>query len=109
MGRRSKNKQGDPAPFANVKAYSAQPSPEKLGKRKVVGTEADIEGSRLQKKAKTAKKKAKTKEVEGYGNERSRLSSGKQTVDHDMKGEDESESEGWEDVDDSLDLKVQAK
>jgi hypothetical protein len=107
MGRRSKNKQGAPTPFANVKAYSAQPSPEKLGKRKVVGTETDIEGSRLRKKPKTAKKKAKAKEVEGYGNEGSRFSSGKQTVD--MKGEDESESEGWEDVDDSSDLRVQAK
>ncbi|KAI1794497.1 NOL1/NOP2/sun family RNA met [Ganoderma leucocontextum] len=34
MGRRSKNKQGDPAPFAEVQENAGRPSQKKLGKRK---------------------------------------------------------------------------
>jgi 25S rRNA (cytosine2870-C5)-methyltransferase len=111
MGRRAKNKQAAPIPFSDSKDNGRHPSPKKLGKRKAEAE--DIETSRPVKKIKETQSKrgigkSKTKitgEVKGKDGktrEKAKVSNTK------VAGSDEA-SEGWEDVDDEIDLKAQVK
>ena len=102
MGRRAKNKQSAPQPF------EPHPSPKKLGKRKA---EADVEdGVKPSKKIKdlngksrdkSASKKMTTKQVKGSGTRKMVKATAGDEVD------DDDGSEGWEDVEDGVDLKAQ--
>jgi len=103
MGRRAKNKQSAPQPF------DSHPSPKKLGKRKA---EADAEdGVKPSKKIKdlngkskdkSASKKTTTQKVKGSGARKIVKTLAEDEVDED------DESEGWEDVEDGVDVKAQA-
>jgi 25S rRNA (cytosine2870-C5)-methyltransferase len=124
MGRRAKNKQGDPVPFAEVNGAvgSGRPSAKKLGKRKA---EFDDDGGKDSAPSKRPQKKVKESES-GKGEGKVKDASGKKgaslkTVKSSVapgtkrrKGaaveKDEGESsEGWEDVEDDEDLKTQTK
>jgi ribosomal RNA methyltransferase Nop2 len=111
MGRRAKNKQGDPVPIRDAKKNAGRLSPKKLGKRKADGrTDVDSkESSRPTKKAKgiDAKVELRTKSnpnIPGKGTKVGRKSKAKLSV---LEGSGE-DSEGWEDVEDGVDLKSQA-
>jgi len=98
MGRRAKNKQSAPQPF------DSHPSPKKLGKRKA---EADVEdGVKPSKKIKDlnwkSKNKSASKKVKGSGTKKVVKATAEDEVDEDDG------SEGWEDVEDGVDLKAQA-
>jgi len=103
MGRRAKNKQGDPASLDTSKENSKPPQ-KKLGKRKAE-PEAD-EGRRPSKKAKETEgtnKKAKSILKPGKGGEKVGEGGGK-------KGKSKSAAADlWEDVDDDANLRAQAK
>jgi hypothetical protein len=112
MGRRAKNKQAAPIPFSEPRESDNRPSPKKLGKRKAV--EEDPRSSRPAKKVKeiesrvTGKVKPKSTgkvkfTAEGGKNERKAKDSKRKTA-----ASDEG-SEGWEDVEEEVDLKAQAK
>jgi ribosomal RNA methyltransferase Nop2 len=90
MGRRAKNKQGDPTP---IRDPQDKPSAKKLGKRKAA--EVEDAPARPLKKAKEAKPKAKNASVKMGGKDVSGLKK-KKTVSFN----EEDGSEGWEDVDD---------
>ncbi|RPD66283.1 NOL1/NOP2/sun family putative RNA met [Lentinus tigrinus ALCF2SS1-7] len=117
MGRRAKNKQGDPQPLAQAQD-NARPSQKKLGKRKA--DEVDSGAKRPAKKVKeSAAKPAKTPAAT-KGKEKSALKVAKGKADQpkpkkqkQARFEDEDDgagsSEGWEDVDEDSDLKTQAK
>ncbi|TFK83477.1 NOL1/NOP2/sun family putative RNA met [Polyporus arcularius HHB13444] len=117
MGRRAKNKQGDPRPIDQ--AYD-KPSQKKLGKRKA--DEVDSGAKRPAKKVKENAVKPSKAPVAVNGKTKSALKVAKPRVDQPkpkkqkqarFEDEDEDEgagsSEGWEDVDDDGDLKAQAK
>lgn len=113
MGRRAKNKQAPPNPFSEPGENGIRPSPKKLGKRK-----ADVRETETNRPAKKAKEdeskslsKLKTKTIgksedagKGEKLERTAKVSGPEVTD----GSDEA-SEGWEDVEDEVDLKAQTK
>jgi hypothetical protein len=124
MGRRAKNKQGDPVPFAEVNGVvgSGRPSAKKLGKRKA---EFDDDGGKDSAPSKRPQKKVKESES-GKGKGREKDANGKKgtslkavkssaalgkkkrkeaAVEKDESGG----SEGWEDVEDDEDLKTQTK
>ena len=99
MGRRAKNKQGDPPPLVEVQANAApRPSAKKLGKRK-----ADPEDH-----ASTKRPTKKTRESQGKkgGTKVSKNStSDKPSGKRRKTVEDESaSSDGWENVEDDTDL-----
>ncbi len=119
MGRRAKNKQGDPRPIDQ--AYD-KPSQKKLGKRKA--DEVDSGAKRPAKKVKENAVKPLKAPVAANGKTKSALKVAKPRADQpkpkkqkqarfEDEDEDEDEgagsSEGWEDVDDDGDLKAQAK
>jgi 25S rRNA (cytosine2870-C5)-methyltransferase len=111
MGRRAKNKQGDPVPIRDAKENSGRLSPKKLGKRKADG-QADVDSkdsSRPVKKAKgtSTKVELRTKgklNIPGKGVKVGHKSKVKTAV----LGGSGTDSEGWEDVEDGVDLKPQA-
>jgi len=111
MGRRAKNKQAAPTPFSDSKNNGGHLSPKKLGKRKAESE--DVETNRPVKKVKEAQSKGgrgkiktkttgKVKDKAGKIREKAKVSNSK------VAGSDEAD-EGWEDVDDEIDLKAQAK
>ena len=119
MGRRAKNKQGDPEPFAEVQEN--RPSQKKLGKRKADEVDApakrpakkarDIDG-RPSKSVKTVASKGKEKGVPkdtAKAKPAKAQAQKKQQVQFEDEDEGAGSSEGWEDVEDNEDIKVQAK
>ena len=120
MGRRAKNKQGDPQPFAQVQENAERPSQKKLGKRKAEEVDAptkrpakkakDAEG-RPAKPIKPAASKGKDKiAVKGDAKAKASAAQGKKKrVEFDDEDEGAGSSEGWEDVEDDGDLKAHAK
>ena len=123
MGRRAKNKQAAPEPFAPAKGANDQPSAKKLGKRKA---DADVDakeslGKRPVKKAreddersqKVSNAKAKKTQAVEKGRKLSGKSKPKKRKDEDEDEDDDgasaSSSEGWEGVADDEDLGAQAK
>ena len=128
MGRRAKNKQGDPQPLEapQQEKRDRKESSKKLGKRKAEAPEEDVSSKRPVKKLKEAEgKKTKTKEEKGkkvaFAKDKSKDKKTKSAPVKDKKGkkkqesEDEDEliedggsSEGWEDVEEG-DLQAQRK
>ncbi|KAI8998510.1 NOL1/NOP2/sun family-domain-containing protein [Trametes punicea] len=117
MGRRAKNKQGDPTPLAEVQENTGRPSQKKLGKRKA--DDVDSTSKRPAKKAREGEGKP-AKSVIADGKEKNISKGGAKTKSDKPKVkpkqarfEDEDEgagsSEGWEDVEDDEDLQTQAK
>ena len=110
MGRRAKNKQAAPIPLHEPGENDNRPSPKKLGKRKAV--EEDTQSSRPAKKVKETVSKG-TGKLKGTGKDKFTGKGGK----YDGKAKDSKRkvagsdevSEGWEDVEDEVDLKSQAK
>lgn len=115
MGRRAKNKQGDPAPIGD---RENRPSQKKLGKRKADDVEAP--SKRPAKKAKEdegkplktslAKRKSKG-DLKGEPKTKSEKPKAKTQKRAHFEDEDDGagSSEGWEDVDSDGDLKAHAK
>lgn len=124
MGRRAKNKQGDPVPFAEVNgaAGGGRPSAKKLGKRKAEfddegGKETSL-GKRPQKKVKESESgKGKGKGKDASGKKGASVKTAKSSAALGAKRRKEAvaeqeeggSSEGWEDVEDDEDLKTQTK
>lgn len=100
MGRRAKNKQAAPIAFQEVKQDYSRPSAKKLGKRKADSDET----IRPTKKAKESDSRTGDKP-------KPKTSIKSKTVKKEKKvsKQDADESEGWEDVEDDIDLKAQAK
>ena len=100
MGRRAKNKQSAPEPL-NAKPT---PSSKKLGKRKA---DSDLDGKQSQRPSKKVK--------DGQGNPKPKAKgTSKQTKGSKKKGksvsfDDQDSGDGWEDVDDDVDLKTHVK
>lgn len=116
MGRRAKNKQGDPAPIGD---RENRPSQKKLGKRKADDV-AEAPSKRPAKKARESDAKpAKPSLVKGKpksepkGEPKAKSDKPKAKTQKRAHFEDEDEgagsSEGWEDVDSDGDLKAHAK
>lgn len=123
MGRRAKHKQGAPAPYVDA-ADTQKPSAKKLGKRK-----AEDEGTRNVKKMKAgasegkslSKGSGKGKENAGKVKGGKKGSQGVKTKRKEVEEEEEEDededvemaaggsSEGWEDVEEGVSLKVAAK
>lgn len=109
MGRRAKNKQGAPEPLADVNGESARPSAKKLGKRKaeLVDDARESVSKRPAKKMKEAVQKKGVKKVKAVtGKKQKETEAGE---DEDEDDVEEGGSEGWEDVDDDLDVKAEAR
>lgn len=104
MGRRAKNKQAAPIPISDLRESDNRPSPQKLGKRKAV--EADSQNSRATKKVKEieprVRGKAESAAKSGKNEGKGKVSKRKIAASHEA-------SEGWEDVEDKVNLKAQAK
>ncbi|KAI0341733.1 NOL1/NOP2/sun family putative RNA met [Trametopsis cervina] len=133
MGRRAKNKQGDPKPFAEVNGHAngrPGPSAKKLGKRKAEFEDTDADAAmdvdakdashkRPAKKGKVEVKPKGRKEKEQPVERKKVLGKpGKTTAAatkqkpkgaKEKDAQDGGSSEGWEDVDDEDDLKAQTK
>ncbi|KAI0636833.1 NOL1/NOP2/sun family-domain-containing protein [Trametes polyzona] len=121
MGRRAKNKQGDPTPLHEVRENAGKPSQKKLGKRKAEEVEAP--SKRPAKKARESEGKP-PKSAPSKGKPKAALKDSakakagkpkpKQQKQTRFEDEDEDEgagssSEGWEDVEDDGDLQTQAR
>ena len=121
MGRRAKNKQGDPAAFVEAQENTGRPSQKKLGKRKA--DDVDSNSKRPAKKVKESDTRPgkPPKSTIAKGKEKTVVKSEVRANPNKPKSkkkqdrfEDEDEaagsSEGWEDVeDDDDDLHTQAK
>ncbi|KAM5533269.1 hypothetical protein V8D89_013046 [Ganoderma adspersum] len=120
MGRRAKNKQGDPAAFAEVQENAGRPSQKKLGKRKA--DDVDSSSKRPTKKVKesdarpgkpptstTAKSKEKIVVKGEVKAKADKPKSKKKQARFEDEGEGAGSSEGWEDVEDNDNLQTQAK
>ena len=107
MGRRAKNKQSDPSPLAVLEENAERPSQKKLGKRKA----EEVEGptKRPAKKAKDAPAKKGSTKSDARPKPTKTPSKKSKTVAFDEDDEGGGSSEGWEDIDDSKDLKEHAK
>ncbi|KII89209.1 hypothetical protein PLICRDRAFT_599770 [Plicaturopsis crispa FD-325 SS-3] len=111
MGRRAKNKQGDPAAFSEPKERASRPSTKKLGKRKA---ESEVDHDADGKGAGRPAKKAKDNSANSTGSAKprkrvdSKPSKSKGTSAK-APAPSEGESEGWEDVEDPMDLSGQAE
>ncbi|KAI0362260.1 NOL1/NOP2/sun family RNA met [Trametes cingulata] len=120
MGRRAKNKQGDPAPLLDLQENAGRPSQKKLGKRKADEVEAPSKRPAKKaresdgKPAKPSALKAKAK-APAKGDAKAKSEKVKPKKQKQARFEDEEEdegagsSEGWEDVGDDEDLQKQAK
>ena len=117
MGRRAKNKQGDPSPLLEVQENAGRPSQKKLGKRKADDVETtkrpakkarESEGKPPKPSALKGKEKSSVKVATKAKSAKPKPAKQKQA-----RFEDEDEgagsSEGWEDVEDDGGLKAQAK
>lgn len=125
MGRRAKNKQGDPAPLAEVNGQAGRPSAKKLGKRK-----AEFQDDAREALSKRPVKKIKESEVSKLGKggqaKHEETKKGKAKVDKGPLGkkkhkavqdDDEEEEEaseggssaGWEDINDGENHEAQRK
>ena len=101
MGRRAKNKQSAPEPL------DAKPTPssKKLGKRKADSD--DLDGKQSQRPSKKVK--------DGQGNPKpktkgtSKLTKGSKKKGNSVSFDDQDSGDGWEDVDDDVDLKTHVK
>ncbi|EKM55378.1 uncharacterized protein PHACADRAFT_255965 [Phanerochaete carnosa HHB-10118-sp] len=122
MGRRAKNKQGNPEPFAEANGQAGRPSAKKLGKRKANADDAGGAASKRPTK-KLKEQEAKLETQKGHakkGNEKKGRTVPKAPVkkkQEESEDEDEDEdevmesgsSEGWENVDDGYDVKTEAR
>lgn len=125
MGRRAKNKQGDPAPLAEVNGQAGRPSAKKLGKRKAE-FEDDARGALSKRPVKKIKESVKSKPGKGGLAKFEETKKGpakvdkaplgkkkpKAVEDEDEEQEEESEggsSAGWEDINDDEDPEAQRK
>lgn len=124
MGRRAKHKQGDPVPFSDP-SEKARPSAKKLGKRKAedegqkgsvkkvkAGVAAADGGKATKGKSRDklepgVKAKAKEGEKKTAKAKRKKVEDEDEEEDVDM-GAGES-GDGWEDVEDGVDLKAEVK
>ncbi|KAI9065140.1 NOL1/NOP2/sun family putative RNA met [Trametes sanguinea] len=118
MGRRAKNKQGDPSPLLDAQENGSRPSQKKLGKRKADDVETtakrpakkprESEGKAAKPPAAKGKEKGAAK-----GALKSKSDKPKPRKQKQARFEDEDEgagsSEGWEDVEDDEGLQAQAK
>lgn len=123
MGRRAKNKQGDPEPIVDANGAGARPSAKKLGKRKAE-VEGDATSKRPAKKlkeevrpkkgaadkkgmtAKEQKKKTKGPVLSQKAPQKKRKDESEESEEDDEDAEGAS-SAGWEDVED--DVKAEAR
>lgn len=122
MGRRAKNKQGDPEPLTDVNGQAGRPSAKKLGKRKA---EVEDGGRESASKRPTKKLKESVSEKSEKGGQARKEINKKTKVAAIKKKQKESESEsdsgeedevmeggsseGWEDVENDFDVKAEAK
>ncbi|KAI0831454.1 NOL1/NOP2/sun family-domain-containing protein [Trametes gibbosa] len=116
MGRRAKNKQGDPSPLADARENAGRPSQKKLGKRKADDVEAP--SKRPAKKAResdikpaksaSAKPKPSEKVETKAKSEKPKPKKSKQARFADQD-EGAGSSEGWEDVEEDEDIQAHAK
>ncbi|KAH9857022.1 NOL1/NOP2/sun family RNA met [Lenzites betulinus] len=116
MGRRAKNKQGDPSPLGDARENAGRPSQKKLGKRKADDVEAP--SKRPAKKARESESKpvksalAKPKAA-AKGEAKAKSDKPKPTKSKQARFEDQDEgagsSEGWEDVEEDEDIQAHAK
>lgn len=121
MGRRAKNKQGNPVPLAEVNgaAGGGRPSAKKLGKRKAA---FDDEGGKELSLSKRPTKKVKESESgKGKGKDasgkkganvkttKSSVALGTKKRKDVVEQEEGGSSEGWEDVEDDDNFKTQTK
>lgn len=114
MGRRAKNKQGDPAPLADANGFAGKPSAKKLGKRKAEAEDdvskrpakkvKEVEGKKADKKV--LGKKVEAKKPKGPA---AKSAPAKKARESSEDLEEGGSSEGWEDVEDAGDVKAQAK
>lgn len=121
MGRRAKNKQGDPRPFEDAQEKgNRKESSKKLGKRKAEAPEEDVSSKRPVKKTKTkeegkgkkvafAKEKTSDKKTKSAPVKDKKGKRKQESEDEDELVEDAGSSEGWEDVEDKDDLQTQRK
>lgn len=117
MGRRAKNKQGDPAPFSEVQENAGRPSQKKLDKRKA--DEVDSSSKRPTKKAKEIDirpgKSARSPAPKGKeknavkGEAKAKAGEPKKQQARFEEDEGAGGSEVWEDVEDDGDLQTQAQ
>ncbi|GBE82020.1 25S rRNA (cytosine-C(5))-methyltransferase nop2 [Sparassis crispa] len=110
MGRRAKSKQGNPEPLAELQENAGRPSSKKTGKRK-----ADADGGAKEGVSKRPAKKARGEEKErvhskGKGKVTGKTEKAKSSAaENKNKHQNSDEKEGWEDVEEDVDLKAQAK
>ena len=110
MGRRSKNKQADPAPLAEKNGISREDgtmSSKKLGKRKA--TDPDVESKRPVKKVKAPSGKTERGARGGKADKQKakKAKAGKKDgVAWDGEGND---TDGWEDVEDDGNLQAETR
>ncbi|KAH8106713.1 NOL1/NOP2/sun family RNA met [Cristinia sonorae] len=122
MGRRAKNKQGDPTPLHDPSSAKPGPSAKKLGKRKaedegqkggsVKKPRADVKGKEKGKGKENSKVKAKAGEKglkTGGKTKRKKTEEEEEEEEEDVDMGAGGSSEGWEDVDEGVDLKAAAK
>lgn len=118
MGRRAKNKQAAPIPLHEPR--DNQPSPKKLGKRKAdLEAEDDAPASRPAKKAKETAPKTKAQPSSNLKKKSAGKPKAAPTAKKDASGkilakaapasDEEGGSDGWEDVEDEVDMKAQTK
>ena len=112
MGRRAKNKQGNPAPLAESQEKLGRPSAKKLGKRKA-DTEGDSTNKRPTKRSRESDPRppkrvqhAKGGRESASGPTPSIKAKRKPTI---AEEADSDSGDGWEDVQDAEDVKTQAK
>lgn len=119
MGRRAKNKQGPPAPLAEVAGdnEARRPSAKKLGKRKAEPEQESRPGKKLREGKETTAKGSPKKSVSFASQKKSEGKKGKtvngKSESKKSKVVEESDGEGssagWEDVDEEDDVKAEAK
>jgi 25S rRNA (cytosine2870-C5)-methyltransferase len=110
MGRRAKNKQAPPNPFSEPGENVIHPSPKKLGKRKAEARETET--NRPAKKAKENESKSLSKLKTGKSKDAGKGGKRERAVKvsgPEVTGGSDEASEGWEDVEDEVDLKAQTK
>lgn len=122
MGRRAKNKQGNPEPLVEVNGQAGRPSAKKLGKRKAE-FEDDAREALSKRPAKKIKESEKSKGGKGGKGGKVQASATKKAApkaDKAVSGKKKREAvqeedeeggsgDGWEDVDEEEDLKTHTR
>ena len=124
MGRRAKNKQGDPEPFADANGAAARPSAKKLGKRKAEREDAvskrpvkkmkeEVQSKEGMEKKGSTKKEVQMQKSKTAARVKAPPKKRKQEESEDEEEDDDLEegasSAGWEDVEDEYDVQAEAK